>query len=170
MRRYPPSTIYRYLDLPYTQIIRTHNTHRHNTTPPLQTLVQATYPLPSYITHTTTIQTQTHDQHSPCSHKIGKAQTQTHSSHSLTHSSHTQPRAKHIHISHTPPPPLIPNTSAVLDTILEPHVPPTCKVFTTATPPPSPKPRTLTLSQHTHMQHEQQYTHHSHSNHHIHIG
>ena len=37
MRRYPPSTIYRYLDLPSKQIIQTHNRH----TPPSQTLVQA---------------------------------------------------------------------------------------------------------------------------------
>ena len=28
-------------DLPSTQIIQTHNSHRHNTTSPLQTLVQA---------------------------------------------------------------------------------------------------------------------------------
>ena len=36
---------YRYLDLPSTQIIQTHTSHRHNTTPPLPTLVQAPYPL-----------------------------------------------------------------------------------------------------------------------------
>ena len=41
MRRYPPSTTYRYMDLPSTQVIRTHNSHRHNTTHPLPTLVQA---------------------------------------------------------------------------------------------------------------------------------
>ena len=41
MRRYPPSTINRYLDLPSTQRIQTHTLHRHNTTPPLPTLVQA---------------------------------------------------------------------------------------------------------------------------------
>ena len=49
---YPPSTIYRYLDLPSTQIIHTHNSHRYNTTPPLQKLVQAPYPLHTYTTHT----------------------------------------------------------------------------------------------------------------------
>ena len=53
MCRYPPSTIHRYLDLPSTQIIQTHTSHRHNTTPPLPTLVQAPYPLPIYTTHTT---------------------------------------------------------------------------------------------------------------------
>ena len=102
---------YRYLDLPSTQIIRTHNSHRHNTTPPLQTLVQAPYPLPTYTTHTTATKTQTHVQHSPCPHRIGKAQTQTQSSHPLTPSPPTPPPAKHIHISHTPPTPLIPSSS-----------------------------------------------------------
>ena len=33
MCRYPPSTIHIYLDLPSTQIIQTHTSHRHNTTP-----------------------------------------------------------------------------------------------------------------------------------------
>ena len=41
MSYYSPSTKYRYLDLPSTQIIQTHNTHRHNTTQPSQTRVQA---------------------------------------------------------------------------------------------------------------------------------
>ena len=50
-----------YLDLPSTQRIQTHNSHRHNTTPPLKTLVQAPYPL---ATHTTATKTQTHVQHS----------------------------------------------------------------------------------------------------------
>ena len=48
-----PNTLHRYLDLPYTQRIQTHTSHRHNTTPPLPTLVQAPYPLPTYTTHTT---------------------------------------------------------------------------------------------------------------------
>ena len=39
IHRYPPGTIYRYLDLPSTQGIQTHNTHIHNTTPPAQTLL-----------------------------------------------------------------------------------------------------------------------------------
>ena len=34
MCRYPPSTIHRYLDLPSTQRIQTHTSHRHNTTAP----------------------------------------------------------------------------------------------------------------------------------------
>ena len=36
--------IHRYLDLPSTQRIQTHTSHRHNTTPPLPTPVQAPYP------------------------------------------------------------------------------------------------------------------------------
>ena len=40
---YWASTLYRYLDLPSTQIIQTHNTHRHNTTPSSQTLAQANH-------------------------------------------------------------------------------------------------------------------------------
>ena len=63
IRRYPPSTIHRYLDLLSTQRIQTHNSHMHNTTRPLQTLVQAPYPLPTYATHTTATETQTHVQH-----------------------------------------------------------------------------------------------------------
>ena len=43
-----------------------HRESRHNTTPPLPTLVQAPYPLPTYTTHTTANKTQTHVQHSPC--------------------------------------------------------------------------------------------------------
>ena len=101
MCRYPPSTIHRYLDLPSTQRIQTHTSHRHNTTPPLPTPVQAPYPLPTYTTHTTATKTQTHVQHSPCPQRIGKAQTQF--SHPLTPSPPTLPRAKHIHMSHTPP-------------------------------------------------------------------
>ena len=99
MCRYPPSTIHRYLDLPSTQIIQTH-TCRHNTTPPLP--VQAPNPLPTYTTHTTATKTQTHVQHSPCPHRIGKAQSQfshprtplsTHTAPSQTHTQ--QPHAQH---------------------------------------------------------------------------
>ena len=92
----------------------------------------------------------------------------------------TPPLAKHIHISHTPPTPLIPratlipSTSAALDTKPQPHVPPTCPALTTTTPPPSPTPvlpsPSHLTSQHTHMQHKQQYTHHSQSNYRIHTG
>ena len=114
--------------------------NRHNTTPPLQTLDQALYPLPTYITLTTATKTQTHVQHSPCSHRIGKVQTQ--SSHPLTPSPPTPPRAKHI--SHTPPTPHIPRTtlihnrSAALGTIPEPRVPPTCPALTTPHTSPIP--------------------------------
>ena len=73
------------------------------------------------------------------SHGIGKAQTQ--SSHLLTRSPPMPPRAKHIHISHTPPThhitrtTLIQCTSAALDTI---RVPPTCHARTTPHPSPTP--------------------------------
>ena len=46
MCRYPPSTIHRYLDLPCPQTIQTRNTDRHNTTPPSQTLDQASHTSP----------------------------------------------------------------------------------------------------------------------------
>ena len=110
-------------------------------TPPQQTLVQAPYPLPTYTTHTTATKPQTHVQHPPpCSHWIVKAQTQ--SSHPLTPLSTHAARAKHIHISHTPPTTHIPhtslinNTSDALDTIPEPRVPPTCPALTTPHAPP----------------------------------
>ena len=64
MSRHPPSTIYRYLDLPSTQTTLIHKTPKCNTTPPSQTLVQATNLLPppntTHTTHTTTIQRPTH--------------------------------------------------------------------------------------------------------------
>ena len=62
--------------LPSTQRIQTHTPHKHNSTPPLPTLVQVPYPLPTYTTHTTATKTQTHVQHSPCPYRIGEAQTQ----------------------------------------------------------------------------------------------
>ena len=100
MCRYPPSTIHRYLDLPSTQRIQTHTSHRHNTTPPLPTPVQAPYPLSTYTTHTTATKTQTHVQHSPCPQRIGKAQTQF--SHPFTPlSTHTAPSQTHTHVTHS---------------------------------------------------------------------
>ena len=157
------------MDLQSTQRIQTHTSHRHNTTPPLPTLVQAPYTLPTYTTHTTATKTHTHVQHSPCPHRIGKAQTQF--SHPLTPSPSTPPRAKHIHMSYTPPTPLT-NTLPVLDKTPE-------HVYHSYTHSPQPHftqtphqhcrhPRTLTLSQHTHMQHKQQYMHHIHRNNHTH--
>ena len=152
MCRYPSSTIYRYLDLPSTQIFRTNNSHGHIITTPLRTLVKTPNPLPTYTTATLT-----NVQQCPCSHMIGNPNP----IHSLP-SPPTPLRAKHIHISHTPLTPLIPrtrlshNTSVALDTIPEPRIPTTCPAFTTTTPPPSPTPvfpspsQTLTLSQHTH--------------------
>ena len=159
MRRYLPSTIHRYLDLPSTQRTQTHISQRHYTNPPDPG--PSTYPLPTYTTHTTSTPTHTHLQHSPCSHRIGKSQTQ--SSHPFTPSPPTQPRAKHIHISHTSPTPLIPrttlihSTSAALDTIPEPRAPPTYPSLTTTTSHPSPTPafpspsHPHTLSAYTHV-------------------
>ena len=169
MRKYRPNTIYRHLDLSSTQIIRTHT----NITPPLQTLVQAPYPLTAYATHTTATQVQTQVQH-PLFPQDWKSPNPFLSS--------TTPRSTHAAPSqtHTPPTPLIPrttlihSTSTALDTIPEPREQPTCPALTT-TPLIHPTnqhcrhPRTLTLYQHTHMQHKQRYTHHSHINHCIHI-
>ena len=137
MCRYPPSTIHRYLDLPSTQRIQTHTSHRHNNT---MTLFQSPYQLPTCTTHITATKTQTYVPHSPCPHRIGKAQTQF--SHPLIPSPPTPPRAKHIHMSHTPPTPLttlISNTSHVLDKIPEPRVP-LIHALTATTPPPDPSP------------------------------
>ena len=161
MCRYPPSTIHRYLDLPTTQIIQTHTSHRHNTTPPLPTLVHAPYPLPTYTTHTThttTTKAKTHVQHSPCPHRIGEAQTQF--SHPLTPSPPTPPGQTHkyIHMSHSSPTPLttlISSTSPVLGKTPEPRVP-HIHALTATTPPPDPTPalpspsHPHTLTAHTH--------------------
>ena len=120
MCRYPPSTIYRYLDLPYTK-------NPNNTTQ-----------IPTYTTATQI-------QHSPCSHRIGKAQTQ--SSHPLTplSSNSNTARAKDIHISHTPPTPLIPNTSTALDTIPKLRLPSIYSCPALTTPPPPSHPHSLSI-------------------------
>ena len=137
------------------------DSHRHNTTPPLPTLVQAPYPLTTYTTAT---KTQTHVQHSPCPQRIGKAQTQV--SHPLTPSPPTPPRAKHKHMSHTPPTPLT-STSPELDKTPEPRVP-HIHALTATTPHPDPTPalpspsHPHTLTAHTHA--TQTTVHHSHRN------
>ena len=140
-------------DICYKQI---HVRTQHHPTPP----DSGPNTLPTYTTNITTTQTQTHVPHSPCSHRIGKAQTQP--SHPLTPFPPTPPRDKYIHISHTSPTPLIPRTtlihttSAALDTIPELRVPPTCHALTTTTPHPSTKPalpsplHPHTLSAYTH--------------------
>ena len=97
MRRNPPSTIYRYLDLSSTKRIQTHNTHRHYTTPPSQTLAQTAHPLSPNTTHTTATRTQTHIPFSPCSSRIDKAQTQH-----LTHVYHPYTHSPQPHLSQTP--------------------------------------------------------------------
>ena len=154
MHRYPLSTICRYLDLPITQIIQTHNTHRHNNNPPSQTLTLADHPLSPNTTHThtTATETQTHIPFLPCSSRIGKAQSQ--SCHPLTPTPTTPPRAKHLHMSHRPPTPLttlISSTPPALDKHLN-HVyhPYTHSPPTDPTPAlPSPLPPNI-LAAYTH--------------------
>ena len=67
MRTYPPSTIYRYVSMPYTQRIQTQNTHIYNTTTPSQILDQArTHPKPSPQTPPTPLQPKhRHTSHTP---------------------------------------------------------------------------------------------------------
>ena len=128
MSRYPPSTIHRNLDLLSPQRIQNLNTDRHNTSPPSQTLNQATHPLPLNTTQSTTAQTQTHVQHSPCSYRIGKAQ--IYSSHpNHPHNSYTAPSQTHIHFTNStytshPCTTRISSTSSAVDTKPEPHVSP----------------------------------------------
>ena len=178
MRRYPPSTIHRYLDLPSKQRIQTRTPHRHNITPPLQTLVQAPYQLPTYTTHTTATKTQTHVQHSPCSYRIGKVETQ--SSHPLTpplHPTRPEPNTYTSHILHQLLTSHAPHSSITrqlrstpyLNHVYHPHVPYSPHLIH----PPHQhccQHHTITHPQQTHMQHKQRYTNHSHSNHLIHIG
>ena len=137
MRSYPPSTIYRYLDLPLSQRIQTHNTHKHNTTPTLTDLSPSHPPTRPNTTHTTATNTLTHIPLYPCSSRIGKTQIQ--SCHSPPNTCHPA-RAKHM--SHTPPTPLttlISITPDALDKTHEQRVPP-IYVLTTTTPPPDPTP------------------------------
>ena len=155
MCRYPPSTIHRYLDLPSTQRIQTHTSYRHNTTPPLPTLVQAPYPLPTLHLHTPTPPQPKHRHMSntpPVPRGLVKPKPN-----SLIHSPPsppTPPRAKHIHMSHTPPTPLT-STSPVLDKTPEPRVP-LINPLTAATPHSDPTPalpspsHPHTLTAHTH--------------------
>ena len=78
---------------PHTDITPPHRS-RHWFKPPTH------YPFPTYTTQTTATKTQTHVQHSPCPHRIGKAQTQF--SHPLTPlSTHTAPIQTHTHVTHS---------------------------------------------------------------------
>ena len=95
MRRYPPSTIHRYPG-PCHLHRESRLTAHTDITPP-----RLSRPWSKPPTHSPPIpptppatETQTHALHSPCSHRIGKAQPQ--SSHPPTPSTHTPPRAKHI--------------------------------------------------------------------------
>ena len=117
MRRYLPRTIYRYQDLPSTQIIRDQN-HTDITPPHPITPDPDPNPLPTphlhhpHHTHLRNPNTDTQVQHYPCSHRVCGAQTQ--SSHPLTPFPPTPSRA--IPISHTPPTPLIPHTTLIHST------------------------------------------------------
>ena len=74
-------------------------------------------------------------------------------------------RAKHIHILHTPPTPLIPrttlipSTSVALYTIPEPRVTPTCSMFCTNHRHTSPRPPTPALPSPSHPHSLSAYTH-----------
>ena len=75
MRRYPPSTIYRYLDLPSTQIIQTQNTNRFNIytfdLPPPSAPVQVmAYADDITITSTYTTTSAAKKYIQPCLHKV----------------------------------------------------------------------------------------------------
>ena len=144
MCRYPPSTIHRYLDLPSTQIIQTHTSHRHNTSPPLPTLVQAPYPLPTYTPPQPKHRHMSNTPPVPTGLVKPKPNSPIHSSPSPP----TPPRAKHIHMSHTPPTPLT-STSFVLDKTPEPRVP-LIHALTATTPHPGPHTSTAVTLAHTH--------------------
>ena len=104
---------YMYMGLPYTQIIQTPNSHRHNTTPPfqIQTLAQS----PLYTTHFN----------------------HPHHSNPNTDTRPTLPLISQVWQDPNPRITLIPNRWAALDTVHEPHVPPTysCAILTETTPP-----------------------------------
>ena len=108
MRRYPPSTIYRYLDLPSTEIIQTHNSQRQA---PLHSSRPCSKP-PTYSPHTLPKPKRRHTSNTPLVH-TGLVKPKPNP---LLHSPPTPPRAKHIHISHTPPTPLIPRTTLIPST------------------------------------------------------
>ena len=103
-------------------------------------MAQAAHPLSPNTTHTTATKTQTHIPLSPCSSRIGKAQTQ--SCQPLTPNTyHPAPSQAHT-MSYTPPTPLttlISSTLPALAKIPEPRVPP-IYALTATTPPPNPTP------------------------------
>ena len=118
MRRYPSRTIYRYLDLPPTQIIQTHNSHRHNTT------------------HTTATQTRTHVQHFPVPTGLVNKNPILLSTHPL--STHTVPSQTHTHLTYStnssyPMHHTHPQHVSFARHNTEPRVPPTCSALTTTT-------------------------------------
>ena len=82
MRRYPPSTIHRYLDLPSTQIIQTHISHRHNTTPPDPGQIPTPHLQPHLI----------HPPHQHCRHPCTLT---------LSHDTHMQHKQQYTYHSHS---------------------------------------------------------------------
>ena len=152
------NTIHRYLDLPSTQRIQTHTSHRHNTTPPLPTLVQS----PTHSPPTPPTPPQPKHRHMSNTHPVPTGLVKPKPK-SLIHSTPftpTPPRAKHIHLSEARHLYYTKHLNHVYYSYThspQPHL--------TRTPHHHCRhPRTLTLSQHTHMQHKQQYMHHSHRN------
>ena len=173
--RHPPSTIYRYIDLPYTQTIRTHNTDRHNTTPTFLTLVQAPYHSPP-TPHSPPQPKHRHTSNTPpASTGLVKPKPNPHIDSPPHLPRRPEPNRHTFHTIHQLLLSHIPHSSLALDSIHEPHVSPTCSchALNTTTPPRPPHQHcrhhpTIPLSQHTHMQHKQQYTHHSHRTHRTH--
>ena len=106
MRRYPTSTIHRYLDLPSTQIIQTHNSHRHNTTPPLQTLIQA----PAHSPHTPSTPPQPKHRHTSNTSPVPTGLVNTKSK-PLIHSPHLHPCRPEQNVSPNQPTP--PNSKQI---------------------------------------------------------
>ena len=148
MCRYPPSTIHRYLDLPSTQRIQTHTSHRHNTTH--RSRPWSKPPTHSPPTPPTTPEPKHRHMSSTPPVPTGLVKSKPNSLIHSPPSPPTPPRAKHIHMSHTPPTPLT-SMSPVLDKTPEPRVPLTA---TTPHPDPSPElpspshPHTLTALTH----------------------
>ena len=160
MRRCPPNTIHRYLELPYTQRIQTHISHRHNTThtsiswskptthspptppTPPQPKHRHTPNIPPVLTRLVKPKPNPLIHSPPLSIHSAPCQTHTH----LTHS--TNSRIPRITLSHS--------TSAALDTRPEPRIPPhmPCTHHNHTSPIPTPAlsspSHTHTLSAYTH--------------------
>ena len=116
MCRYQPSTIYRYLNMPSTQRIQTHNSNRHNITPLVQILFQAFYltrPTPHtrphpklhpLAPHSSIARQLNHVYHlHPCTHDNHNSIPHTNIAVTLALSQHTHMQ-KTVHASQSPQP------------------------------------------------------------------